>query len=89
MVEPSGQLTLSAENTNSEQQTAIKNKHRQVRARITHSIKQIKEYIEQNNQNTKRFDKEIEELRCHFANAREYHTQLYDFADESQIPAMY
>jgi hypothetical protein len=88
MVEPEVQITLNSENTDPEQQVAIKSKRRQLRARITRSIKRIREFIEQNNHNKTRFDKEMAELRRDFERAREFHTQLYDFADESQLPTM-
>jgi hypothetical protein len=88
MVEPEVQITLNSENTDPEQQVAIKSKRRQLRARITRSIKRIREFIEQNNHNKTRFDREMAELRRDFERAREFHTQLYDFADESQLPTM-
>ncbi|XP_028418117.1 uncharacterized protein LOC114544925 [Dendronephthya gigantea] len=71
-----------------ELQSTIKTKRKQLRARITRSIKRIKEYIQQNSENKKRFDKEIRELRCDFGKARDLHTQLYDFADETQTAAL-
>ena len=73
---------------NPELQTTIKTKRKQLRARITRSIKRIKEYIEQSSENKKRFEKEIKELRCDFEKARDFHTQLYDFADETQTAAL-
>ena len=44
---------------NAELQTTVKTKRKQLRSRITRSIKRIKEYIEQNSENKKRFEKEV------------------------------
>ena len=71
-----------------EPQVTVKSKRKQLRARITRSIKRIKEYIEQKNENKKRFEREIRELRCDFERARNLHAQLYDFAEETQTPAL-
>ena len=70
-----------------EPQVTIKSKRTQLRGRITRSINRIRKYVEQNSENKKRFEREIRELRCDFERARDLHTQLYDFADETQTPA--
>ena len=74
-----------------EPQVTVKSKRKQLITRITRitrSMKRIKEYIEQKNENKKRFEREIRELRCDFERARNLHAQLYDFAEETQTPAL-
>ena len=78
-----------------EQQSSIKNKRKQLRARITRSIKRIRESIQNEDKTRRRFEKELEQLRKDYDQACDFHGQLivnygqlYEFAEDSQQPAM-
>ena len=59
----------------------MKNKRKQVRGKITRSIKRLSEGVLKEDRNLRRFEKEIEQLRKDFEVARELHSQFYDLPD--------
>lgn len=54
---------------------------KQVRGKITRSIKRLNEGVSKEDRNLRRFEKELEQLRKDFEVARELHSQFYDLPD--------
>ena len=62
-------------------EATLKNKRKQVRGRITRSIKRLSEGVSKGDTNLRRFERELEQLRKDFEVARELHSQFYDLPD--------
>ncbi len=61
--------------------TTLKNKRKQVRGKITRSIRRLSEGVSKEDRNLRRFEKEMEQLQKDFEVARELHSQFYDIPD--------
>ena len=77
---PEGEQSEASTIENSHEAT-LKNKRKQVRGRITRSIKRLSEGVSKGDTNLRRFEKELEQLRKDFEVARELHSQFYDLPD--------
>ena len=66
----------------------LKKQRRQLRGKITRSINRVKKFIEQGAEMRKRVEKEGLQIRKDFELARECHSKMYEYVDESLIPAM-
>ena len=71
----------SSEISTIDHEANLKNKRKQVRGRITRSIKRLNEGVSKKETNLRRFEKELEQLRKDFDVARELHSQFYDLPD--------
>ncbi|XP_028395735.1 uncharacterized protein LOC114519763 [Dendronephthya gigantea] len=78
---PEGDSSEASIVDNSSSETALRNKRKQVRGKITRSIKRLSEGVSNGDRNLRRFEKEIEQLRKDFDIARELHSQFYDLPD--------
>jgi hypothetical protein len=78
---PEGESSEASIIDNSSSETTLKNKRKQVRRKITRSIKRLSEGVSKEDRNLPRFEKEIEQLRKDFEVARELHSQFYDLPD--------
>ena len=78
---PEGELGEASTMDNSSSETTLKNKRKQVRGKITRSIKRLSEGVSKEDRNLRRFEKEMEQLRKDFEVARELHSQFYDLPD--------
>ena len=77
---PEGEQSQASTIENSHEAT-LKNKRKQVRGRITRSIKRLSEGVSKKDTNLRRFETELEQLRKDFEVARELHSQFYDLID--------
>ena len=71
----------SSEISTIDHEANLKNKRKQVRGRITRSIKRLNEGVSKKETNLRRFEKELEQLRKDFDVAHELHSQFYDLPD--------
>ena len=78
---PEGESSEASIIDNSSSEATLKNKRKQVRGKITRSIKRLSEGVSKEDRNLRRFEKEIEQLRKDFEVARELHSQFYDLPD--------
>ena len=66
----------------------LKKQHTQLRGKVIRSINRVKKFIDQGAEMGKRVEKKSLQIHKDFELARECHSQMYEYVDEYQFPAM-